>query len=207
VAGGDLGRSLPVRSRDEVGQLTQAFNTMLDGLRQRDFIRDTFGRYVSPDVARALLESPQGLKLGGEKRDVTVLMADLRGYTQFAEGADPAEVVRMLNGYLARMTAIVTDHGGTINEFMGDGIRDLRKPSTRPITPTSRRVCHRHAGGHVEIGAARAGTSAAVRDGDRQRRGGGRQHRIEQRAKYGVVGGAVNSRRVSSPARSAARCC
>jgi class 3 adenylate cyclase len=90
VAAGNLSDAVPVRSKDEVGQLTRAFNQMLEGLRQRDFIRSAFGRYVSPEVAQALLESPEGLRFGGEKRIVTVLMSDLRGYTRFAERGDPA---------------------------------------------------------------------------------------------------------------------
>ena len=122
VAGGDLSQALPVRSADEVGQLTRAFNAMQEGLRQRDFIRDTFGRYVSPEVAQTLLESPEGLRLGGEKREVTVLMSDLRGYTRFVEEGDPAVVVEVLNQYLGGMTDIIVEHGGTINEFVGDGI-------------------------------------------------------------------------------------
>jgi len=122
VAGGDLSLSLPVRSKDEVGQLTVAFNQMLDGLRQRDFIRSAFGRYVSPEVAKALLESPGGLRFGGEKRVVTVLMSDLRGYTRFAERGDPALVMDVLNGFLGQMTDIIIEHGGTINEFIGDAI-------------------------------------------------------------------------------------
>ncbi|PYM63891.1 MAG: hypothetical protein DMD79_07585 [Candidatus Rokuibacteriota bacterium] len=122
VAGGDLSQALPVRSADEVGQLTRAFNEMQEGLRQRDFIRDTFGRYVSPEVAQTLLESPEGLRLGGEKREVTVLMSDLRGYTRFVEEGDPAVVVEVLNQYLGGMTDIIVEHGGTINEFVGDGI-------------------------------------------------------------------------------------
>jgi len=122
VAAGDLSQALPVRSHDEVGLLTLAFNGMLEGLRQRDFIRDTFGRYVSPEVAQTVLDSPGGLRLGGEKRQVTVLMSDLRGYTRFVEQGDPTVVVEVLNRYLGRMTDIIVEHGGTINEFMGDGI-------------------------------------------------------------------------------------
>jgi len=122
VAEGDLSQPLPVSSRDEVGQLTRAFNAMLEGLRQRDFIRDAFGRYVSPEVARTLLESPEGLRLGGEKRDVTILMSDLRGYSRWVEESDPVVVVQVLNGYLAHMTEIINQHDGTINEFIGDAI-------------------------------------------------------------------------------------
>jgi class 3 adenylate cyclase len=122
VADGDLTHSLPVRSADEVGLLTRAFNDMVEGLRQRDFIRHAFGRYVSPEVARAVLESPDGLRLGGSKREVTVLMSDLRGYTQFAERGDPAEVMAVLNDYLGRMAEVVIARGGTVNEFIGDAI-------------------------------------------------------------------------------------
>src|SRR5262245_39830573 len=122
VADGDLSLVLPVRSHDEVGHLTSAFNDMVEGLRQRDFIRNTFGRYVSPEVVKTLLESPEGLRFGGEKRDITVLMSDLRGYTQFAEQGDPAWVMQLLNDFLARMTDIIIAYGGNINEFIGDAI-------------------------------------------------------------------------------------
>lgn len=122
VADGDLSQTLPVTSNDEVGLLTRTFNGMLEGLRQRDFIRDTFGRYVSPEVVQTLIESPEALRLGGEKREVTVLMSDLRGYTHLAEKSDPAVVVQILNDYLGQMTDIIVEHGGTINDFMGDGI-------------------------------------------------------------------------------------
>jgi class 3 adenylate cyclase len=122
VAGGDLTETLPVRSSDEIGQLTRAFNTMVEGLRQREIIRNAFGRYVSPEVAQAVLESPEGLRLGGRKREVTVLMSDLRGYTRFAEHGDPAGVMAVLNEYLGRMADIVIEHGGTVNEFIGDAI-------------------------------------------------------------------------------------
>jgi class 3 adenylate cyclase len=197
VAGGDLSQPLAVRSRDELGRLTEAFNEMLTGLRQRDFIRDTFGRYVSPEVAQALLESPEGLRLGGEKRVITVLMSDLRGYTRFAEQGDPGWVMDVLNGYLARMTDIIVEHGGTINEFMGDGI----------VAVFGAPVAHPD---HAERAAAAAlamqramvdiNESHAARGLPRFEMGIGLNTGeavvgnigSEQRAKYAVVGAAVN---------------
>jgi len=122
VAAGDLSQAVVVTSRDEVGHLTRAFNAMVEGLRQREVIRNAFGRYVSPEVAQAVLDSPGGLALGGRKREITVLMSDLRGYTRFAEHGDPAGVMAVLNDYLGRMADIVIAHGGTINEFIGDAI-------------------------------------------------------------------------------------
>jgi class 3 adenylate cyclase len=122
VAAGDLSPVVAATSRDEVGLLTRAFNAMVEGLRQREIIRNAFGRYVSPEVAQAVLESPGGLALGGRKREITVLMSDLRGYTRFAEHGDPAGVMAVLNDYLGRMADIVIAHGGTINEFIGDAI-------------------------------------------------------------------------------------
>jgi len=197
VADGDLSLVLPVRSHDEVGRLTSAFNDMVEGLRQRDFIRNTFGRYVSPEVAKTLLESPEGLRFGGEKRDITVLMSDLRGYTQFAEQGDPTWVMETLNDYLARMTDIIIEHGGTINEFIGDAIFAVYgAPVPHPD--------------HGERAAASAlAMQRAMADLNRANAAQGRPRfemgigintgeavvgniGSEQRAKYAVVGAAVN---------------
>lgn len=89
------------------------------------FIRKTFGRYLSDDVVASLLETPEGLKLGGEKRSVTILMADLRGFTAMAEGIPPEKVVAVLNNYLGTMTRIIARYRGTIDEFIGDAILAL----------------------------------------------------------------------------------
>ncbi|HEU4369520.1 MAG TPA: adenylate/guanylate cyclase domain-containing protein [Methylomirabilota bacterium] len=197
VAEGDLSQRLKVRSSDEVGQLTQTFNAMLDGLRQRDFIRDTFGRYVSPEVARQILESPGGLRFGGEKRDVTVLMSDLRGYTRFAEIGEPARVVAVLNDYLARMADIIIAHGGTINEFIGDAIFAVfGAPAAHPDH------AERAAGAALAMQRAMTGINAAHERGDLPRfemgiginTGEAVLGNIgsEQRAKYAVLGNAVN---------------
>lgn len=89
---------------------------------QKRFIRDTFGRYLSDDVVDCILESPQGLKLGGEKRKLTIMMTDLRGFTALGEWLPPETVVGMINLYLEVMTDVILKHCGTIDEFIGDAI-------------------------------------------------------------------------------------
>jgi class 3 adenylate cyclase len=123
VAQGHLDLALPpTRRHDEVGRLTRTFDTMLDGLRQRDFIRDTFGRYVSPEVAEAVINSPQGPALGGEIREVTFLVSDLRGFTSMSSHLPPHDVIDILNRYLEPMVDTILQYRGTIDEFQGDGI-------------------------------------------------------------------------------------
>lgn len=85
-------------------------------------IRNTFGRYLSSEIVATLLESPEGLKLGGERRKLTLFTSDLRGFTATAERLPPEEVVKILNFYLGYMADIITRYNGTIDEFMGDGI-------------------------------------------------------------------------------------
>ncbi|MBT8399665.1 MAG: response regulator [Rhodothermia bacterium] len=90
--------------------------------KQAEFVRATFGRYLSDEVVRSLLERPETLELGGEQRNVSLLMSDLRGFSTIAERVSPETVVRMLNVYLGRMADIIAEHGGTILEFIGDAI-------------------------------------------------------------------------------------
>jgi adenylate cyclase len=85
-------------------------------------MRQTFGRYLTDEVVANLLETPEGLKLGGEKRIVTILISDLRGFSALSEGVAPDKIVEIINLYLEKMTNVVNDYKGTINDFMGDGI-------------------------------------------------------------------------------------
>ncbi len=85
-------------------------------------MRRTFGRYVTDEVVSNLLETPSGLKLGGERRKVTVLMSDLRGFSAVSERLAPEQVVAILNIYLGAMADVINQYNGTINEFIGDGI-------------------------------------------------------------------------------------
>lgn len=103
----------------------QSKRLMVELERHNQFIRKTFGRYLSKDVVENLLASPEGLALGGEKRTITILMSDLRGFSALSEKLDPEQVVAMLNGYLGKMADIVTQHNGTIDEFIGDAILAL----------------------------------------------------------------------------------
>ena len=90
---------------------------------RNNFIRETFGRYITDEVVASLLETPEGLKFGGEnKRKVTILMSDLRGFTSLSEGLPPEKVVSILNIYLGTMTDVIMKHHGTIDEFIGDAI-------------------------------------------------------------------------------------
>lgn len=85
-------------------------------------IRNTFGRYLSNEIVSTLLESPEGLKLGGERKTITIFTSDLRGFTALSERLSPEEVVKILNFYLSHMAEVITKYQGTIDEFMGDGI-------------------------------------------------------------------------------------
>ncbi|HMK34134.1 MAG TPA: adenylate/guanylate cyclase domain-containing protein [Desulfomonilaceae bacterium] len=123
VAEGDLNIDLSdIKSNDEVGRLAKAFTHMVAGLRDRDFIRDTFGRYLTREVVNQLLEHKDGLRLGGESREISMIMSDLRGFTALTAHMKPEHVINFLNRYLGKMVEILLDHRGTIDEILGDGI-------------------------------------------------------------------------------------
>lgn len=90
--------------------------------KRNDFIQTTFGRYLSNEIVESILDSPEGTSLGGEKREVTVLMTDLRGFTSISEKLPAETCVKMINIYLDIMTDIIFTYNGTIDEFIGDAI-------------------------------------------------------------------------------------
>jgi len=103
-------------------------------------IRKAFGRYLTDEVVANLLESPEGLKMGGERRQITILTSDLRGFTATSERLPAEEVVRILNFYFEYMADVITHYQGTIDEFMGDGILVLFGAPTQRSDDATRAV-------------------------------------------------------------------
>jgi len=179
------------RQKDEIGRLA----TDLE-LRNR-FIQNTFGRYLSDEVVKSLLESPEGLKLGGERRKVTILMSDLRGFTSLSESLGPEEVVRTLNGYLGAMAEVILRHQGLIDEFIGDAVLAIfGAPEPRPDDARRAVTCAVHMQLAIlalneknsALGLPRIEMGVALHTGEVVVGNIG----SERRAKYGVVGAPVN---------------
>jgi adenylate cyclase len=122
VAAGNFAVSLPVPSRDEIGDLTQSFNQMAQSLREKDLIKRAFTRYVAREVVDEILKDPENLVLTGERRDVTVLFCDIRGFTSTSEKLTPEEVVTLLNTFYTLMIDTTFKEDGTLDKFLGDGV-------------------------------------------------------------------------------------
>jgi adenylate cyclase len=165
--------------------------------KRNRFIKHTFGRYLSEEVVDRLLETEEGLALGGEKREVTLLMSDLRGFTAMADRCTPEQVVRVLNNYLGTMADLIVAYQGTIDEFIGDAILAIfGAPEARPDDAARACACaaamqvamkevnafnHREGLPEVEMGiAVNTGQVIVGNIGS------------QTRAKYGVVGSHVN---------------
>jgi adenylate cyclase len=118
VAEGDFQAQVPIDDSSEVGVLQAGFNRMAEGLRERDRIRDLFGRHVGSEVARAALRD--GTRLGGEEREIGALFVDLTGSTTMALAMPPAEVVRLLNRFFRVVIEVTEEGGGLVNKFEGD---------------------------------------------------------------------------------------
>ncbi len=123
VLQGDLSQLWQPQTTDEFFDLGIGFNAMVRGLQEREAIKDTFGRFVSRDVAQAVLENR--IAFQGEMREVTILFQDIRGFTSLSERTPPAELLRILNAFFTEMVAAVEAYGGIVKQFTGDGVMAL----------------------------------------------------------------------------------
>ena len=140
VAKGDYGSALPPRGKDEMGQLIRSFNKMVEGLKERDFIANTFGRYVDHEIARELLKRPEAARLGGQKRQVAILISDLRNFTPLSESLTPEQTIHLLNHYFSHMIDAVERHKGIIVDFFGDSLLVFFDPMENDLAVSAHRA-------------------------------------------------------------------
>jgi adenylate cyclase len=120
VENGMYDRKVPIASTDEFGIMGHRINKMIAGLAERNFIRETFGRYVPKEISDLIIS--RSIPLEGELREVTILFCDLRGYTGYVESSHPREVVQKLNRYFTRMTDAIQQFRGLVLQYIGDEI-------------------------------------------------------------------------------------
>ncbi len=120
VHNGSFDGRVTVVSNDEIGYTGDVINEMSEGLRERDIIKETFGKYVAPEVRDEVLAGK--IPLDGEMKEVTVLFADLRNFTPMTESHDPKLVVRIMNSYFKSMTEAIEAEKGLVLQFLGDEI-------------------------------------------------------------------------------------
>lgn len=182
---------------EKTSAIIQEKNEKLE--KHNQFVRETFGRFVTDEVAQQLLDTPEGLKLGGESRTVTVLMSDLRGFTPMSDKLEPNQVVQLLNLYLSRMVDVIMKYGGTIDEFIGDAILVI---FGAPVTETPKKDAERALACAVEMQQAMKDVNAEVAEMGMAPLGMGIGLNTgevvvgnigsEKRMKYSVVGSPVN---------------
>jgi class 3 adenylate cyclase len=122
VEAGRLDGSIDVTTRDEIGQLTSAFNNMVEQLRHKEKMRETFGRYIDPRVVAGLIDRQSQTATDGERRVMTVLFCDMKGFTGLSEGMTPQGLVKVMNHYLSTMSGPIRNHNGIIDKYIGDAI-------------------------------------------------------------------------------------
>jgi class 3 adenylate cyclase len=184
----------------DLGDLEVTINNareLVEREREAGLVRRAFGRYLSDKIAQAILADPAALTLGGDRREVSVLMSDLSGFSALSERLEPERVVELLNLYLGKMTEVIDAYDGTIDEFIGDAILVIfGAPLPRPDHAERAVACAvAMQRAMVEVNAALAErTLGALAMGIGVNTGEVVVGNIgsEKRAKYGVVGSPVN---------------
>lgn len=188
VQSGELEVSIPVYDATELGLLQSGFNDMAGGLRERERIRDLFGRHVGREVATAALGDD--VELGGETRVVSVVFVDLRGSTAMAATRPPAEVVALLNRFCSVVIEEVDGAGGLVNKFMGDAVLAIfGAPYARPDHASNALRAARGIARRLALEVPEISAGVGVSTGEAVAGNVG----AEQRFEYTVIGDAVNT--------------
>ncbi len=123
IEAGDYSQRVEIDRCDEIGRLAGSFNEMAEGLAEKERVRDLLGKVVSTAIAEELLSKE--IELGGEEREATVLFSDVRNFTTLCEGRSPREILLLLNLYLTEVSAIIEQHGGVVDKYIGDAVMAL----------------------------------------------------------------------------------
>ena len=123
IAMGKLDTRVEDKGNDEFGLLSRTFNEMTQGLAEKEQVRDLLGKVVSPEIASKLIS--EGVELGGEEREVTVLFCDIQGFTQLSESQAPTQVLNALNQFFTGVSDIIEAHGGVVDKYIGDAVMAL----------------------------------------------------------------------------------
>ena len=140
VEAGQLDRSIDVVTSDEIGQLTAAFNRMVGQLRHKEQIRRTFGRYIDPRVAEGLINQ-SAAATEGQRRVMTVMFCDMKGFTGLSEGMTPQGLVKVMNRYLSTMSEPIRAQQGIIDKYIGDAIMAYWGPPFTDEADEARLAC------------------------------------------------------------------
>jgi class 3 adenylate cyclase len=141
IEAGRLDGSISVTTRDEIGQLSAAFNRMIERLRQNQRVRETFGRYIDPRIAEGLLGETADAATEGQRRVMTVMFCDMKGFTALSEGVTPQGLVKIMNRYLSTMSEPIHTHRGVIDKYIGDGIMAYWGPPFVEETEQAKCAC------------------------------------------------------------------
>ena len=120
IARGNYDVRMRIESDDEVGELSRAFDGMVQGLAERDSVRDALGKVASSEVVAMLLQGE--IELGGEERHVTVMFTDIRNFTALCETLSPQQSLQLLNQFLTAISEVVERHEGVVDKYLGDGV-------------------------------------------------------------------------------------
>jgi class 3 adenylate cyclase len=121
VEAGQLDKPISVTTSDEIGELSAAFNRMVEQLRRNEQVRETFGRYFDPKIVEGIVDQP-AFATEGQRRVMTVIFCDMKGFTRLSEGVTPQGLVKIMNCYLSTMSEPIRDNRGIIDKYIGDGI-------------------------------------------------------------------------------------
>jgi adenylate cyclase len=187
VSRGELEAEVAIDDSSEVGMLQAGFNRMAEGLREREELRDLFGRHVGQDVARAALD--QGARLGGEEREIGAVFVDLVGSTSIALAMPPTDVVRLLNRFFRVVVDVIESEGGWVNKFEGDAAMCVFGAPATSADPAGDALCAaRRLAERLERELPEAGFGIGVSAGRAVAGNVGAEHRFE----YTVIGDPVN---------------